>query len=177
MLYVIGVPRIGDLDAAAIAGVRIQHDPQASSVPAHVTLVYAAPVDANAAVEAARHAALAVQPIDACFRRAMVWWMGQGRAWVYLVPDEGFSALSAWHDVLYGADGPFARYRCWNIPFVPHMTLAVTDTVDAARAIADQWNASRRDIAARFESLTVGEQVSSTGEFRVMESFRVGPNP
>lgn len=44
------------------------------------------------------------------------------RAYVFLVPDEGYAAISILHDRLY--TGPLAEHLRLDIPYVPHITVA-----------------------------------------------------
>src|SRR3546814_6532902 len=72
-------------------------------------------------------------PVALAFRCALpVQDPDSGDTYVYLVPDEGFSALVRLHDRLYS--GPFADARSLDRPYIPHITLARITEAKLARS-------------------------------------------
>ena len=57
---------------------------------------------------------------------------------VFLVPDEGFSAMMKLHDKLY-CDKLF-HYLRLDLPFIPHITIANSTDRLICKKIADKWN-------------------------------------
>jgi hypothetical protein len=75
------------------------------------------------------------------------------RAYVYLVPDEGYSGLSRMHDDLYG--GCLRKLLRLDIPFVPHITLGSMADRAAAKRLCDDLNRSGLEIGGSVNALTV----------------------
>ena len=155
-LYTIAYPQTSASAQAFLEGFRRQHDPQADLVAAHFTLVFGCAAipqaDYLAHVSAiARH----TPAIHFHCRHAMLYAGGpDGMAYVFLVPDEGHSAMARLHDRLY--TGVLAPHLRPEIPYVPHITVAATRDVAAAKALCDGLNQRGIDIAGEVRSLTVG---------------------
>lgn len=167
-LYTIACPQVDASAQAFIDGLRRQHDPQVDVVAPHFTLVFgctAVPqADYLAHVAAiARH----TPAIRFHCRHAMLHASGpDGIEHVFLVPDEGHSAIARLHDRLY--TGVLAPHLRLEIPYVPHITVASTRDIAAAKALCDRLNQGGIDIAGQLRSLTVGmlqgSQLRTVGE-------------
>ena len=155
-LYTIAYPTLAAADFAFINEFRHQHDlPYRDVVRPHFTQVFgcrdiAEPdyLDHVAAV------AKASQPINFVCRYAM---LGADHALpiahVFLLPDEGHSALSLQHDQLY--TGALARHLRLDIPFTPHITIGTLDDRVAAKALCDGLNRDGLNICGQIGVLTV----------------------
>lgn len=170
-LYTIAYPSVSASAQAFIEGFRRQHDPQADLVAAHFTLVFGCTAIAEANYQA-HVAAIARQTPVLRFhcRYAMLHAGGpDGMAYVFLVPHEGNRALSRLHDRLY--TGVLAPHLRVDIPYVPHITIASTRNMAAAKALCDGLNQGGIDIAGELRSLTVGVlqggRLHTVGEHRL----------
>lgn len=154
-LAVLGRPRLTAADTAWITALRDRHGDAlaAAEIGPHVTLVF--PTDATDATTATGHMAMVAGntvPFDLAFRCALpVADPNSGDTYIYLVPDEGFSALVRLHDRLYS--GPFADALRLDIPFVPHITLGRIAEAKLARALADDLNGQEPEIRGRLETI------------------------
>ena len=157
-LYTVAYLGVDASARAFIDGFRRQHDPQVDTVAPHFTMVFgckavpqAAYIDHVAAIARqtpvipfrCRYAMLGADDVD-----------GKKTAYVFLVPDEGNSAISRLHDRLY--TGVLAGQLQLEIPYVPHITVASTQDRQAAKALCDGLNQAGIDIAGQLQSLTVG---------------------
>ncbi len=78
---------------------------------------------------------------------------------VFLIPDEGFGAISWLHDRLH--EGPIEAAMRPDVPYLPHITVGTSADPLAARKLAQALNQGGIDIAGHIESLEVERQ---TGE-------------
>ena len=72
---------------------------------------------------------------------------------VFLVPDEGSSAVVALHSSLNS--GPLAPIARPDIPFTPHVTVAALEDPEQAAAVADELNARGVAIAGTIFAIDV----------------------
>ena len=142
-------------DLRRIEAVRRRHDPAHGLIPAHVTLVFpfegigAEAVRPHVAAVAARHAAVAL-------RLSAVIAMRDGaadRSQVLLVPDHGRAEIEQLHDALY--DGLLAPVLRTDIPYIPHVTVAVRDHHDEAEDLAREIG--QVGVPARISRLQLAE--------------------
>jgi len=106
-------------------------------------------------------AACAATPrIRLCLRSAMIvpehkmgWYH------VFLVPDEGFGAVIRLHDRLHA--GPLACCLQPDMPYIPHVTIASTRELDAARQTMAALNAKDLAITGRIDEIEVHERDSA----------------
>lgn len=78
---------------------------------------------------------------------------------VFLIPDEGFSAILRLHDALHA--GPIKAALRRDSPYLPHITVATTSDYDTARNLAFSLNQGVIDIHGHIDALQVE---SRTGE-------------
>lgn len=168
-LFTIACLDIPDAQRCFIEDFRRAHDPQAALVPAHFTLVFgSADTDEAACLRHVESVAQAVAPIRFHCRCAMLGADERAeRAFVYLVPDEGHSAIALLHDRLYG--GPLAPSRRLRVPYTPHVTIGSCTDFSQAKAWCDALNAEGIDVAGTLSELTVGALRS--GSFQVLRRF------
>lgn len=76
-------------------------------------------------------------------------------AYVFLVPDEGNSAISLLHDRLY--TGPLAEHLRLEFPYIPHITVASTQDRKLAKLLCDGLNSAGVDVQGTLRFLTVGQ--------------------
>ncbi len=155
-LYTVAYLDVSTSDSALIDAFRNEHDPHATVVDPHFTIVFGCKAVAEAAYNAhiasvaestkqirfhCRYAMLGADDIDET-------------AYVFLVPDEGNSSISLLHDRLY--TGPLAEHLRLEFPFIPHITVASTKDWKRAKSLCDLLNREEVDIAGTLRSLTVG---------------------
>jgi len=140
-LAIVSYPCLEDADGW-VESVRKRHDPQASLLRAHFTLVF--PVNADLAPVAAHaaHVVAAAPPIRIILRRVEAVRdavRGSG-GHVFLVPNEGRAEITALHDELY--DGVLLPHLRRDVPFVPHITVAACATYEQCESLALELNAA-----------------------------------
>lgn len=168
-LCTLAYPVLSREDAQRIESFRREHDPHCDVVDAHFTMVFgcsAVPEEAYVAhIEALSGSS---QPVRFTCRYAMLGADDEARrAYVFLVPDEGYSGLSRLHDALYG--GPLAECLRLDIPFVPHITIGASDDRAAAKRLCDDLNRRGLFIDGVINALTVA--TLEEGRVRRLKSF------
>jgi len=180
MLAVVAYPVLSDDDREWIAGVRSRHDPLASRIPAHVTLVFPTEVVEEPLLAHVRSALELFESIPIVLRRAVAFRdaIGSG-CYVFLLVDEGHAELLAVHDTLYG--GVLTTHRHRDLPFVPHVTVGAHPDLAECERIASQVNEERRIVPApinRVDVIEVGESmVRTVAEIPLGRGSDRPPNP
>lgn len=142
-LAVVAYPSLDEGDRQWIESFRANHDPQASRIGVHFTLVF--PVEGLPREIEPEIAVVArsTQPISFAIRRTEVVRDALGHlSHIFLVPDEGGVQITTLHSRLYA--GTLRSYRRSDIPFVPHMTVGATPDSPAAQRLADELNIHSR---------------------------------
>lgn len=172
-LYTLAYPTLTTPDKKLIDAFRVQHDLRsAGMVEAHFTMVFGATViDTWRYIDHIKGIAGTVPPIQFHCRYAM---LGADdideTAYVFLVPDEGYSKLSLLHDRLYsGLLAPLLRL---DLQYVPHITIGTCPVRHEAKRLCDDLNARGVSIAGKVETLTVAAMVD--GKIENLEEFRLG---
>lgn len=177
-LYTVAYPECNVQDLRAIDAWRAENDATGHSlIRPHFTLVFASnAVDepnylAHVAAVAARTA-----PIAFHCRYAMLGAEVNGpRAHAYLVPDEGYAALSLLHDALY--TGPWAEALRVDLPYTPHITVGTFESALPARHWCAARNQAGVSIPGRVAALWVGQVVEGRfehrGQFGLAGGFKI----
>jgi len=153
---VIAYPTLSQQDQQWIQQLRTQHDRELASVVApHFTLVFPlVDVDSDKLIAHVKAQVEHWPPISFVLRCALPIPDGAGEGTsVFLVPEEGFSALVKLHDALYR--GILASSLRLDLPFLPHLTVGKTSDPWQAKALADQLNQQSPAISGRLEALDV----------------------
>jgi hypothetical protein len=91
---------------------------------------------------------------------------------LFLVPDEGFSAICRLHDDLY--TGIMRPFLVLSLPYVPHIGIATSDDPDHLKDVGDEWNRQRRTISGVIEELWLasydGKRVQNRVKFELQKS-------
>jgi 2'-5' RNA ligase len=156
MLYVLAYPTLPLLDLGLIQDLRTRYDARmARLVAAHFTLVF--PQDLlgpEALVSHVREQAARLRPLTFALRCAIPFYeAAEGITRLYLVPDEGLSAIVRLHDRLY--EGPLADALRPDVPFVPHITIGQFEDPEAARQAAAEINRAGLYMAGGIGDLTI----------------------
>jgi hypothetical protein len=173
MYYTVAYPVISKKDTEFIRDFRASHDlPYRNVIGAHFTLVFGC--DDVEEAEYRRHleaVAEGFEPIRFCCRYAMLGADAEDdTAYVFLVPDEGHSAISLLHDRLY--TGPLAPYLRLDIPFTPHIGIGTLDQREEAKRLCDGLNESGLEVAGELEAVTLGR--IQDGRFHDIATHRLG---
>lgn len=171
--YTVAYPECGAQDLLAVDAWRAAHDPAGHAlIRPHFTLVFAcnaldeATYLAHVAAVAARNA-----PIAFHCRYAMLGADAHSpRAHAYLVPDEGYAALSLLHDALY--TGPLADQLRLDLPYAPHITVGTFESAPQARQWCIERNHGGASLPGRVGALWVGEV--KDGRFDHLGQFDLG---
>jgi 2'-5' RNA ligase len=161
-----------DIDAPTLAtwrSFRAANSPAAKvAVDLHFTLAFACSAVPEAdylAHVSAVAKACAVVPF--CLKYAMLGADDEDeRAYVFLVPDEGFAGISRLHDRLY--TGPLQNHLRLDLPYVPHITVGVTTDRARAKALCDALNAQGVLVHGTIRALTVGAVVAGAFQTRAV---------
>jgi 2'-5' RNA ligase len=153
-LAIVAYPQMADDDRRWIEDFRRAHDPQASLIAAHFTLVFPAEVPADDLVGHASTVLHDFPPFSFVLGRARTVKsvFGQG-AHVFLVPDHGATRIIDLHDRLYS--GFLEPHLRTDIPFIPHITVAAHVDVDACERLAATWNEQSREIRGEVTGVDV----------------------
>lgn len=139
-LLVVAYPQFSAADYAWIQAIRQQHDAHYSLIAPHFTLVFPLnSVDQAACVAHVASSLTQTGSISFSIRCAVIVKDAfSPLTHLFLVPDEGYSALVKLHDALY-AD-LLADYVRLDVAFIPHMTIGGHVDPWVCKASADQIN-------------------------------------
>ena len=156
-LFTLGYPTLPAADMAFLHGFRNQHDERYRDVVApHFTLVFAC--TSVAEDDYVRHVAAIAERCERIKFRCRYAMVGaddrDDTAYVFLVPDEGYSALSLLHDRLY--TGILAPHLRLDIPYIPHMTIGTLEDGRSAKRLCDDLNSRPMDMEGSLDAITVG---------------------
>jgi hypothetical protein len=171
-LVVVAYPSLSPEDHAWVQDIRAAHDElYFTLVEPHFTFVF--PTEALDEADLWEHARVSVEGvrrIDFVLRCAVVWDDATLPYWhVFLVPEEGFSAIVGLHDRLYR--GALASELRLDIPFIPHLGIGTSQDPRACKGLADRINREGVAIAGRIERLDVA--VVETDTVRTIETVEL----
>jgi 2'-5' RNA ligase len=151
---VVAYPILDEDDLRWISSFRRRHDPQASRIGVHFTLVF--PVEASPSDVSSEIADVAKStgPIRFAIRRSEIMRDAFGNgSHVFLVPDEGATEIATLHDCLYA--GVLRPHLRSDIAFVPHMTIGAAPDSSGAERAADELDVPARVVRGRIEQLAL----------------------
>ena len=157
-LAIVAYPTLDEVDRQWIESFRTKHDPQASRLGVHFTLVF--PVDAvpGELEPDLELAARTIQPIAfELWSTHVVRDVVGSDALVFLVPSVGGPQIEALHDRLYA--GVLRPHLRSEIPFVPHMTVGAASDLQLAERLAQELDVSSRGVrgmVAKMDLVDVG---------------------
>lgn len=171
-LYTLAYPSLNEVDMSFIERFRHEHDVRYRDVVApHFTMVFGC--SALGEFEYRQHVE-AVAKADAALRfscrYAMLGSDDQDKtAYVFLVPDEGYSGFSLLHDRLY--TGVLSSHLRLDIPFIPHVTIGTLEDRRVAKQLCDNLNQRGIGIHGSVGALTVG--ALENGKIKNLASFQL----
>ena len=155
-LYVAYFPEVAPAQDWLVS-FRARHDPSATLVAPHVTLVF--PTEAiseETLVAEARAVAAETAAFRAHFRIAMMMPEVAGArmtSHIFLVPDSGLSEIVRLHDRLYA--GRLRPQLRLDLPFIPHLTVAAGLDLGVAKTLVDEINTPGPDLRCEVDHLAV----------------------
>ena len=155
-LYTLAYPTLALADREFINRIRNEHDlPYRDVVNPHFTMVFSCDqVEDQDYQPHVREISREAVPIAFHCRYAMLGADDEvPLAYVFLVPDEGFSALSLLHDRLY--TGLLASKLRLDLEFIPHITIATLEDRAFAKGLCDRLNDDGLSVVGSVDSLTV----------------------
>jgi 2'-5' RNA ligase len=173
MLVGLAYPELNRDDREAIVEFRRLHD-QAffDVVNEHWTLIF--PISGVSKEDLSRHIVQVVSrhaPIDFVIRYAIVHDDDfSDNYYIFLVPDEGFSAISRLHNDL--ASGVLQKCRRIDLPYVPHIAVATSKDVWHLKQLVGNWNETKRDISGRIKEITLSDYDGK--KVRDLQTFKLG---
>ena len=172
-LVVVAYPSLRPEDAAWVRDFRARHDElYFKLVDAHFTFVFpTSSLDAADLTEHVRAKASGAGRIAFVLRCAAVWNDATIPYWhVFLVPEEGFSAVVKLHDRLY--EGVLASELRLDLPFVPHVGIATSPDPYVCKALAGRINAEGISIAGTIRRLDIAALEAES--VRTIETVELG---
>lgn len=157
-LAVIAYPQLEQDDRAWIEAIRAEHDPQATKLPAHFTLVFPAQVPEHELRAQAASAAAATPAIPftiMCVTVIVHPIRGDGH--VFLEPRDGEQEIRELHQRLHA--GSLAALLRSDRPFSPHITVGAKPTRAACMELAQGLAMQARVIRGTINQLEVIEVV------------------
>jgi len=138
-----------------IQSVREPHDPNYSLIAPHFSLVFpVTEIDTNDFTHHCKDICGGVSPISFIIRRAMINKVCNTDDWyLFLVPDEGNSAIGRLHDRLY--TGIFEKELMLEIPYIPHITVGRFNDGHNCKKLCDEINEKVIYIAGRISSIDI----------------------
>ncbi len=146
-LVVVNYPAVSREDLDWMQSIRAKHDELYYGVAdPHFTFVFPVfDLERERFLEHVRERARGVEGIRfACRCATVVKDATNEYTHVFLVPDEGHSAIVKLHDRLYG--GPLSPHLRLDIPFIPHIAIANSTDPRACKALADRLNREEFEI-------------------------------
>jgi 2'-5' RNA ligase len=160
-LAVIAYPAFQERVHRWIEALRARLDPQASKIRAHFTLVFPVDVPDSRPIEKRLSTILSgCRSISFIIREAQAMRDLCGRRHhVLLVPGKGRKELIGLHHKIYA--GPFRPHLRKEISFMPHVTVAESETSEPCGLVADELNRMEltlRGIIREIELIEVSEK-------------------
>jgi 2'-5' RNA ligase len=171
-LYTLAYPTLTETDLTFIDNFHNRHDLRYKDVVApHFTMVFACNnVAEDTYLHHVEEVAGTSRVIEFSCRYAMLGADDKDEtAYVFLVPDEGYSAISRLHDRLYS--GVLAPHLRLDSPYIPHITIGSLDDRHEAKRLCDRLNDRGIAIDGSLRALTVG--VLKNGKIRDLASFEL----
>jgi 2'-5' RNA ligase len=144
-LAVVSYPDLRPADRRWIDAIRFENDPQARRLGVHFTLVFPfegepTPLaeEIDQAVRGTRQIAFEIGEVR------VVPDMVTSQSHVFLVPNQGYQEISAFHERLYKSKSLCAHNRR-DIPYIPHLTVAAHPTVPSAESCAQTFRLQMAD--------------------------------
>jgi 2'-5' RNA ligase len=163
-LAVVAYPTLNEADAAWLETVRLSHDPQASFIRAHFTLLFPCEADPDVVMGQAQRAVAGAPPIHFTAREFQaVRDRDNVGGHVFLVPAAGRLQFAAVHERLYSG---VLREHLRAVLFVPHITVGAAGDFQNCAALAAELAASGRLIRG-----TVGTASVVRVDVRPIESL------
>jgi 2'-5' RNA ligase len=160
-LAVVAYPALSEDDRRWIEGIRARHDPLASRIAAHLTLVFPAEVAEDLLLTEVE---TALRPFESMAvvlgRAAAVPDPIGGGCHVFLLAEEGQARLHAAHDALYA--GVLAAHRRGDVPYVPHVTVGARPHLGACERLARRLNQGHRIVRCAIDDVAVVEVAASS---------------
>jgi 2'-5' RNA ligase len=145
---VVAYPTLAAEDSRKIEALRQQHDPNASRIAPHFTLVFpTGAIAEKALLKRMQDAAKQAPPFAVALKRILVH-QESGESYLYLVPEAGYDALVTLHARLNQGDAG-------KPSFTPHVTVARLADRKQARAIATALATKHFAVNGRVEALTL----------------------
>ncbi|MDP3167343.1 MAG: 2'-5' RNA ligase family protein [Hydrogenophaga sp.] len=169
MIFTVAMPKWSAEAQTLVQGFRRAHDPQVDLIAPHLTLVFGAALEPEPCIAHVRAVAQISPPLPFKLSHAMLYYTGDGPAYVFLVASEGAAGLTRLYRQLYG--GPLAPSLRLDKPFIPHITIAAVENPAAALRIADDWNTQNISLCGEIDVLTAGR--ITDGRFLVLAETRL----
>ncbi len=154
--FVVSYPKLLDVDDQWIISVRA-HFPKLhfSPLPFHVTFVFPTEgIEPNNLIDHVQGVCKTYTALPLIFRCCIpVKDVSSIYTYVFLIPDEGFSAVVRLHDQLYS--GLLLQHLRLDIPFIPHMTIGFAEDPNLSKAVADYANSKPFQIRGSIQTLEV----------------------
>jgi hypothetical protein len=159
---VIAYPDLEQTDFDWIQEYRGKYDNQFNLVKPHFSVVFGVQdIDRYSFLTEVKRQTEQVKPFAIDIRVAtMTQYHDGSRYQEFLVPDAGYSDFVKLHDQLYS--GLFAPHLRFDIAYIPHITIADSESASTAKQRIDELNAQGISIHGRIGNLDVVEHAGGT---------------
>ena len=157
VLYTVAYPFLDERDRSWIESFRSVHDaPKQKTIAAHFTLVFGSSNVTTGDFLSHTELIVAATPaIRFCCRYVMLCAdQHDDSAYIFLVPDEGYAAISKLHDRLY--TGSLAASLRLDFPYTPHITIGAKQSRAEAKQLCDMLNEQHLEISGVINTVSVG---------------------
>jgi 2'-5' RNA ligase len=153
-IAIVSYPRLNQIDRAWIETIRLQHDPQAELIPAHLTLMFPVIADIELLRTQAARCAAVHQVFDIRITQAKAYRDAKNDwSYVFMLPSMGSEQITALHDCLYR--GEFCGDLQHDLPYQPHITVTRKSSYVECAALASSLNDRGIDIQGRINTIKV----------------------
>ena len=159
-LAVVAYPDMEPARLRAIESFRASHDPLATFIRAHLTLVFPVDVDADELAQETRSIADSVPAFSVTLSAARASVGIDGRSYALLEAHAGAEDVSRLHDRLYS--GVLACYLRTDVAYEPHVTVGSCAHLEECMRMASEFNASWRPHMVHIDELVLLELDAST---------------
>lgn len=159
-----------------ISEFRRKYDPKAEFVQPHITLVNPVSEFSLQVLEKeVSFAAKNTKKFKTIFRSSLmmpeIGHDGKNMAYIFLVPDEGFSSILKLRSQLY--QGELKRHLRLDIPFVPHITIGFVENLQKAKDLVEELNSKPFELSMTIDRISIVEIESSNKARSVIKEIQL----
>ncbi len=155
-LLAISYPQLKKSDYDWIQNIRSEHDrDNYKAIEPHFTFVFPSRrFEKSRLINHIKDTVRGLPEIKFTFRCATVHHTPVHKSYyTFLVPDEGFSGMVRLHDAIY--TGFMTDFLNLDAPYIPHITIGISDASFVCKKLADKINAENIEIVGRIGNIEI----------------------